>query len=134
MREINRLAQERTSVIATVTAVLEAAPVLSPGSVASSASTSSPAAEPVAVSSAPAAAPPTTAPVAGLVPAALARGVLLKIYTRLFKMRGVLSSKLHMYRTWFHSPMEVKESAGGSWVGLAGMPGAALVLLAAMAA
>ena len=30
--------------------------------------------------------------------------------------------------------MEVKESAGGSWVGLVGMPGAALVLLAAMAA
>ena len=80
MREINRLAQERTSVIATVTAVLEAAPVLSPGPVAPSpASASSPAAEPVAVSSAPAA-PPTTAPVAGLVPAALARGVLLKFY------------------------------------------------------
>ena len=133
MRVTNKLDQERTSVIATVTAVLEAAPVLSPGSVASSASTSSPAAEPVAVSSAPAA-PPTTAPVAGLVPAALARGVLLQIYTRQFKMRGVLSSKLHMYRTWFHSPMEVKESAGGSWVGMVGMPGAALVLLAAMAA
>ena len=80
MREINRLAQERTSVIATVTAVLEAAPVLSPGPVAPSpASASSPAAEPVAVSSA-SSAPPTTAPVAGLVPAALARGVLLKIY------------------------------------------------------
>ena len=79
MREINRLAQERTSVIATVTAVLEAAPVLSPGPVAPPASASSPAAEPVAVSSA-SAAPPTTAPVAGLVPAALARGVLLKIY------------------------------------------------------
>ena len=80
MREINRLAQERTSVIATVTAVLEAAPVLSTGPVAPPASASSPAAEPVAVSSASSAAPPTTAPVAGLVPAALARGVLLKIY------------------------------------------------------
>ena len=81
MREINRLAQERTSIIATITAVLEAAPVLSPGPVAPSpASASSPAAEPVAVSSASSAAPPTTAPVAGLVPAALARGVLLKIY------------------------------------------------------
>ena len=119
---------------ATVTAVLEAAPVLSPGPVASSTSSpSSPAAESVAVSSAPAA-PPTPAPVAGLVPAALARSVLLQIYTKGLRMRGVPSSKLHMYLTWFHSPMEVKESAGGSWVGLLGIPGAALVLLAAMAA
>ena len=40
-----------------------------------------------------------------------------------------------MYFTWFHSPIEVKESAGGSGAELVGIPGAAgAVLLAAMAA